>query len=302
MANQPLTERRAFRIALGASIGVLLLAGAGSAYLIGSGTHALTVREAVRRYRAELAPAPAPTVSAETPSDAATASPTATATSSAAATARRSTRKTGTTPEHPEMPTGVYVYDTSGYEETDALSGQRHDYPATTTYTTRRAGCHWVSRWQPVEERWDESEACKTAKGITLKRFSMYHEFFNRGIREDFLCGSDALVMPWAQRAGDAWTFHCRSSRSTLDMTVRVIGHEAVQVGNRSVRAVHVRYEGTVHGDDEGTQIQDRWLDASTGWFLRIVSSADVSIVSPIGRADYRERYRIDLTSLTPES
>ena len=301
MAKEPITERRAFRIVLGTAIGSLLLAGAGSAYLIGSGTHALTVREAVRRYRAEQATTPAPTAEAGTPSTAPTATPAAKTTSSASAAPRRSVRRTVSATAHPEMASGVYVYDTSGYEETDALSGQRHDYPATTTYTTRRAGCHWVSRWQPVEERWDESEACKTAKGITLKRFSMYHEFFNTGIREDFLCGSDAVVMPWVQRAGDTWTFHCRSSRSTLDMTVRVVGLETMSVGNRGVRAVHVRYEGTVHGDDEGTQIQDRWLDASTGWFLRIVSSADVSIVTPFGRANYRERYRIDLTSMTPE-
>ena len=129
--------------------------------------------------------------------------------------------------------------------------------PRQTTYTTRRAGCHWISRWQPVEERWDESEACKTATGITLKRFSMYHEFFNQGIEEDFLCGSDAVVMPWKQSAGDTWRFRCRSEGSALDMTVRVVGFESVRVGDRSVRAVHIRYDGAVTGDDRGTQSQD---------------------------------------------
>jgi len=139
-----------------------------------------------------------------------------------------------------------------------------------------------------------------TSRGISLHRFSMYHEFFHRGLREDFACGSDAIVMPWMQVAGDHWSFTCRSAKSMLSMTVRVVGFETVSVGGRGIRAVHMRYDGTVHGADEGTQSQDRWLATQDGMFLRIISSASIRTSSSFGSFNYRERYRIDLTSTSP--
>jgi hypothetical protein len=302
MATRGFTSRRGVRIALGASIGVLLLLGIGSFYLLSAGTHDLSVDDAVQRFRQANPPGPE---QSGTPTPGMSASPTPTAGSTMPAASKgggsSSASTTGSVDiAHPDPASGVYVYDTAGYDETDALTGSRHDYPSQTTYSTERSGCHWVSRWQPVQERWDESEACKTSKGVTLKRYSMYHEFFHRGIREDFLCGSDALVLPWVQTPGDRWTFRCRSTGTTLDMTVNVVGFESLRVGGKTVRAVHIHYEGKVTGDDEGVQIQDRWLESKSGWFLRISSSSQVSTESPFGRVNYRESYRIDLTSLTP--
>src|SRR5262245_38590154 len=48
---------------------------------------------------------------------------------------------------------GVYVYRTTGYEKTDALTGSRHGYPARTTIEVRAAGCGFVMRWQPLRGR-----------------------------------------------------------------------------------------------------------------------------------------------------
>jgi hypothetical protein len=302
MSSEPLTDRPAFRRALAIAIVLLLVGGAGSAYLIGSGSHPLTVREAVRRYRSQLTgPARAPATTAPAAGQTA-AAPSAHPTSSPRAAATRSSAGASSSPVHPDPTPGVYVYDTSGYEETDALSGQRHDYPSKTTYTTRRDGCHWISRWQPLQDRWDETEACKTAKGITLKRYSMYHEFFRRGAREDFACGTDAIVMPWRQRSGDHWSFQCRSSRTTLTMAVSVVGFDTLSVGGRDVRAVHILYDATATGSDQGTYRQERWLEPRTGLFLRITAEARMSVATPLGRANYREDYRIDLTSIKPES
>jgi len=296
----PFFSRRSVRISLGISIGALLVMGLGSWYVLGAGSHPLTVSNALDRFRSSEGKTPGTTVTSTSPSP----SPSG---SNAPHPGARSTTNPGlgaTVPRSPSRrppPDGVYVYATQGGEQTDALSGQKHQYPSQTTITLTHAGCGSVARWQPLSERWDETEACQTTRGVTLRRYSMYHQFFHKGVREDFACGSDAVVMPWNQVAGDHWTFVCHSSGTTLDMAVRVVGFEMVDVGGRSIRAVHIRYDGRASGNDSGTETQDRWLTPDEGLFLRIVSSADIQTSTPFGRAHYLESYRIDLTSTSPE-
>ena len=62
----------------------------------------------------------------------------------------------------------MYVYDTAGFETTDALTGGRHDYPAQTTITVQDAGCGSVQRWQPLDQRWDETETCRVDAGYAM--------------------------------------------------------------------------------------------------------------------------------------
>lgn len=292
-------QRRAVKIVLGVGISLNLLGAFGAWYMLGGGSHPLTVDRALDRFRgAEPTASSIPTGASAsslppspTPSSARTTSPPGT----------KGPTSTGTaTPTHPKPEEGVYVYDTQGSEHTDALSGQTHDYPSQTTITISDTKCGQTSRWQPLSERWDESITCAATSGVVLHRFTMYHEFFHRGQREDFDCGSDAVVMPWHQVAGDHWTFHCHSDRSNLTMAVRVIGFENVSVAGHSIRAVHIRYEGTVTGADQGAMNQDRWLSTERGLFVRIESSADAMTQTSFGRFHYTERYRLDLTSTTP--
>jgi hypothetical protein len=195
---------------------------------------------------------------------------------------------------------GVYVYATDGYEETDALSGARHDYPASTTITNRKAGCGWTSRWQPLQERWEESEFCETPQGTRLKRYTMYHEFYRRGIREDFAC--DGFVQKPGARPGDTWTMTCKSPQSTAKGTNTVVGIETMNVGGKPIKAVHMRYDLTVSGANSGRMIQDRWLSEQPRAMLRMTQDADLDVDSPFGKTGYREKFRIDLRSLEPRT
>jgi hypothetical protein len=290
------TERRGFRRTLGVAIGALLISGFGSLYLIGAGQHPVTVDRALERFRGGSAPAspmvtPSPT---SRPSSVPSVLPTKTTVSPHGATAA--------SPSGPIDPAeGVYVYATDGYEVTDALSGARHDYPSRTTITISRHGCGFIWRWQPLDERWDESEACRRPSGVVLGRFSMYHEFFRQGIREDFQCGDDAVVWPSKPRIGDRWAFDCASNGSQIHMTVSVVARETRAVGGEAVRTFHVRYDVTMTGESQGRMVQDRWLDASTGLAIRIVTAVDATVATPVGRANYLERYTIDLISTRPQ-
>jgi len=294
-------QRRGVRIVLGVAIAMTLLGALGAWYMVSAGSHPLTVDRALDRFRgseptAAATPGATPSTSASTDS-ASKPSPASTVASRPAASGKSASTKAAS---HPSPEDGVYVFDTQGSEHTDAFSGQTHEYPSQTTITISTAGCGQTARWQPLSERWDESEVCKTDRGVALHRFTMYHEFFHRSAREDFMCGNDAIVMPWKQTPGDHWTFHCRSSHSALDMKVSLVGFENVPVGGHSLRAVHLRYDGDVSGGDQGTEIQDRWISTDTGMFLRITSSADVMTSTSFGRFHYTEHYRIDLTSTSP--
>ena len=307
MAAKRFFARRSVRIVLAVAIGGNLLGGVGAAYILG-GASDLTVDKALERFRrsrqdASSVQSPHPVQ----PGDSASPSVTPTATKSAPAkrsgsspTGTRAAATPGTLSRSLEE--GVYVFATDGYEETDALSGQRHDYKSETTMTINQTASNcYTWRWQPMEERWDESEACRRSTGIVLDRFSMYHEFFRRGIREDFDCGSDAVVMPREPRAGRSWTFRCKSDDSLIESHVDVVGFETLTIGGTRVRAVHMRYDTNMTGDNQGHHVQERWLAQDTGLLLRMKTDVSARVETPVGDpARYEEHYRIDLTSLEP--
>ena len=247
---------------------------------------------------AERTPAPATAKPAAAASDRPAATPAAAVPAQDAATAGA--------PKKPQTPTyalpqeGVYVYATKGYEETDALNGARHDYPASTTITNRKGGCGWISRWQPLKERWEESEFCETPQGTKLKRYTMYHEFFRRGIREDFAC--DGFVQKPGLRAGDTWTMTCKSPQSTAKSKNTVIAIESITVDGKPLKAVRIRYDITASGANKGRIVQDRWLTENPRAMLRMTQKADLVSESPFGPVGYREQFRIDLKSLRPRT
>src|ERR687891_336955 len=140
----PLTRRRWVRLALSIAIAGNLLGAGGAMYLLGDATD-LTVDEAIRRFRETNADAiaiPTPTTLASATKPQTT--PTAKATVTGAkrkATAPGSTASKSGPVAAGDLETGVYVYATEGFEETDALSGQRHDYPSQTTITASKHDC-----------------------------------------------------------------------------------------------------------------------------------------------------------------
>jgi hypothetical protein len=128
----------------------------------------------------------------------------------------------------------------------------------------------------------------------------MYHEFFSRGVRENLLCDADAILRPRAPAAGQTWTFHCHSDRTTVTATVSVVGFENLAIDGRSVQAVHLKLDSTGVGADRGTRKQERWIEQSTGMALRSISRVDGESDMTGGTYHYHEEYRLDLTSMTP--
>ena len=290
------------RLTLGVAIAGNLLGAGGAMYVLGDATD-LTVDEAIRRFRETNAEPTAPAAGAPTVAPSASASPSgAPSSKKRAGSGPVATANTSVPAASADLEPGVYVYATEGYEETDALSGQRHNYPSHTTITASRHECGYRFRWQPLEERWDQSDTCRNAKGIVLERFAIYHEFFHRGATEDFALDANAVVLPNDPVAGDDWRWTGKSNDSAIDTLTTVIGFETIDVGGKRVRTVHLRYDTAMSGANQGTQTQDRWHTLDTGLLIRLVNAVDAKVEVPFGgTANYKERYRIDLKSLSPE-
>jgi hypothetical protein len=274
-----------------------------TAWYLSRGPRDVTVDSAVERFRddaqAEATKAPASAAPERRPSadDPAARSRPAAGARPSATTAPVPQPGTG---RYALPPQGVYVYATKGHEQTDALAGARHTYPNETSTTFRKGGCGWISRWQPLEERWEESEFCESAQGTRMKRYTMYHEFFQRGVREDFAC--DGFVQKVGARAGDNWSMVCKSPQSTAKGKVSVVGLENVEVAGTVVKALHMRYDITVSGNNRGRMVQHRWLSERPRVMPRMTQTADLKVDSPFGVAGYKESYELKLRSLEPRT
>lgn len=165
---------------------------------------------------------------------------------------------------------GVFAYETSGFEEVDALGGARHEYPARTTIVVRRAGCGLVLRWQPFEERLQEWELCD---GLRLRRITERHRFF----------GTD-----------DRRTYRCDPS-SRLDGAYRCTTGETTEVGRVvSSEDGHARLKTRISGGTTGSGTREVWLRAD-GVPLRLAAENENTTPSLVGPVHYRERYELRL-------
>jgi len=308
------------RTVTGVAVALVLIAGASLAWMR-QPPDPVTVADAVSRFRdattsTSEAVTPGPVdvtaplaASADTP--ATTAPPQAGADVDAdPASGANPTVEPAPAPPSPEdAPTalpadGVYVYDTSGFEETDALGGVRRDYPSQSTLTVQHTDCGWTMRWQPLNERFDEWAACAEGAQRTMERYTTYHEFYGKGQRDDFDCvqnGQRSQWLPAAREPGTTWTWHCENETSAADSAASVVAIETIDVGGTVVEAVHVRYDNTLSGGNDGRQVLEFWCHPDTGLPVRMVQQIDVRGDSPFGKINYREEYTLELTSLEPQ-
>jgi hypothetical protein len=193
----------------------------------------------------------------------------------------------------------VYTYDTSGYEETDALGGTRHTYPAQTTVTVQAAGCGWSLRWQPLEERWDELRLCDEADGRALISITTFHEFFRRTQRQDNECPPGSVYSPASAEPGWATTFTCSGSFGSVAFATQVIESEEVLVAGAPITGLLIHYDVQFSGSNRGAGAFDEWVDAR-GVVLKRVWDLDVETDSPFGTVHYAEHYSITLSSPDP--
>lgn len=195
---------------------------------------------------------------------------------------------------------GVYTFDTEGFEETNALGGARHDYPKQTAWVVRHTECGWTERWQPLRERYDEALLCDEPAGVGIRRFTTYHEFFQRGLTSVYDCPPGNLVRPWAAQPGHRWTWKCEGKDGAVTSNSIFVGKQPLTIGGEVIEAEYAKYDSQTTGANRGTLRQERWFHPTTGMLLQMKVDVRTNSDSPFGAVDYREQYRITLTSLTP--
>lgn len=274
---------------------------------------AVTVDDALSRYR-ETPPASAPPAAG-----APTAAPTATASAargSGAAAAPGTSPRPGTvvrsaaprsTPSAARdvapLPEGVYVWETTGHEVGSAgPARQRHDYPARTTTIVRRDGCEASMRWEPVEDRWDDITICHEGDVTRIRVYDTHHAFFGVKERHTYQCSGDSWLRPPSTKAGYRWEFDCVSDNARTHTEARIVGIERVSAGDGMVDALHVRFDTTMTGATEGTNPSEYWLALHEPFLVRKTGRVDAQVHTNAGTLDYHEEYDVRLTSRRPRT
>lgn len=196
---------------------------------------------------------------------------------------------------------GVYLYDTTGSESIDALGGQRHTYPTTTTLTVTDTKCGVNARWDVLSGRYDVNRRCRAATDAwTLRSTVVASEFFNTTQVDRSRC--DVVELPADPKAGDTTQGRCDHGPDFVSMRVQVLGSERLRIGGTKVETVHLRIRSTQGGQRSGGGVEHRWVQAGTNLVVRSrVDERDVS-PSPVGRVTYEQRYEIELRSLRPRT
>jgi hypothetical protein len=227
-------------------------------------------------------------------------STTTSAASVARAPAASATAPPTTAPGLDALPApGVYVYDTQGGDRIDALAGDHHEYPATTTVTVTAADCGVLQRWDVLEERWESWQRCLTADGASIAEPARtnYDEFFSNGQTDARTCTGDAR--PLAAAPGTTWTSTCTEGAASETHAATVVGAEERTVGSRQVTTLHVTVSVT-DADAEDLQTIDTWYLAGTDLVVAQTSTDHSVNPSPVGDVHYDEQYSITLASLEP--
>ena len=194
---------------------------------------------------------------------------------------------------------GIYTYATTGGDEVDALAGQHHDYPATTTITVVPSGCGVLQRWDVLKERWEEWQRCVQGDAIVQPARTNYDSFFGLSQTDAYSCSGDGR--PVRAPAGTHWMLVCEEPGKVNTYSGEVIGAETMQVGGTAVDTLHVRI--TVDNGKSGdSQVTDTWYQVGSDLLIAQTALNATSNPSPVGTTHYLEHYEIHLVSLEPDT
>lgn len=133
-----------------------------------------------------------------------------------------------------------------------------------------------------------------------MVRISTYHEFFQRGQRQDFDCGRTEML-PAAMPPGSRYSWSCRSaSGGVVEATTTVVGVETLDIGGTPVQALHSRHDAVFKGANQGSQVFEWWVHLETGLPIHMTRTLNVKSDSPFGKVDYAEQFTSTALSLTP--
>lgn len=290
-----------------AAIAIVMVVGGGSFYAIGKRATPVSVDEAVSRYRQ----AEASSTRTDRVVDPDRDGPAIADRAGAAVTrdeeagtddGRPSARidRTASTTAGSLIAEGVYVYDTKGFEEVSVLGGARHEYPEQTTMTVERTECGADVRWDALEQRWDRWTTCALGRGIELRQFVTYHEFFKQVDSKTYVCPKGAMLRPSSDAAGTKTSGSCDSGEARVVINAKIVATEKVTVGDHALSAVHVRIDEVLTGATRGTRAVDSWYVPDTALLLKRKAVTDVDSKSAFGFTHYREEIEMTLSSLEP--
>jgi hypothetical protein len=199
---------------------------------------------------------------------------------------------------------GVYVYQTVGSEQVDALNGARHRYPLLTTITVEHHDCGFRLRWQPIEERHEAWTLCRRDSELVLVEYETFHRFFGQNTLLTYLCDAPAVLVADPSGPPGPRDATCTTGNEVQTLTISDQPTEAL-VDGEPVGAVEVRIEAALEAVDNnvsGARTIEIDLHAETGlvlsWRVDDGSVAD----SPVGKVKFSESFELSLVSLSPSS
>lgn len=268
------------------------------------------VNQALTRFRASLPPVtaavapghPTTTTAASAPPKGAAAvtAPIPTAGGSGTAqTLRAQGVGAGAGPAETLPAPGVYVYDTSGYEEV-SIPGSRRDYPSQTTITVQPAGCGVVETWQPFEQHTERTTLCLSPTGLLMASYFVEVAFYGQTSTTTVVCGADAYVVRDGAKAGQTWSFTCSSAQVKAANEVTFIGLETIDVAGRPILTRHVHIDTSTIGAKgaRGNSPADYWFAAGGPELL----VRNTGTVRSDGSVSYTETYDLELRSTEPQT
>ena len=179
---------------------------------------------------------------------------------------------------------GTYTYTGTGRESVDVLGGSEHVFPETVPVVVELDddpdSCEWTSNVIYVKQHVEERSFCTTEETVIDRGFERTIEFFGRTQETSFECGNDAIRLRADAKPGDTWSWTCtdEDAKATSEYTLTYVGPETL----------------TIDGDTT-----ESWL-ASSGLPVRFSGDLKVRTKSVLGETNFQERFRYELTSLTP--
>lgn len=200
----------------------------------------------------------------------------------------------GTVGDQPGDP-GIYLYETSGFEEVDALGGARHDYPAETYFVIEDGPCGPVTRWQALTERWEEWEHCGPDLAVTTD--TSYHEWFSIPDTGVASCSEEAIFPP---PGVTTWTSVCVREGGRILRTSTLVGTETLVIDGVEVETIHIRTTEVTEGRTVGASTIETWRLPGTPLVVRRQTEESSDTTSRIGDIHYVEQATMQVRSLYP--
>lgn len=209
---------------------------------------------------------------------------------------------------------GVYVYSGTGRESLSFMATKQTQGPTEPgTVTLEPDGC-WTFRMDFNSFHHQTWRRC--ARGTTLRETggSADQKFdfvaFEQSEHSTVKCDPPITLFDTTARPGTTWPVRCTGRSETTGTnvvqtgTTTLVGREAVEIGNESIDAVHVRQDLVLSADQRGTVQIEMWFAASDALPLR--ETHDLRVISPapapLDEVTYREVGEWTLTSRRPST